>query len=263
MVDDCSTDNTIELLQNYPVKVLSTLENSGGPNKGRNLGLEASTGDFICIADHDDVWKPNKLASILKVSDKAPIISSGYALIDENTKKRIKRVKTGVGWYVKFPKNKTFLNKLLRKNDAQITYLGSLVYSSKLKHIRFEENFGVVDFDWILRLFHKHESIEVCEILYDRYVEGTNLSLNGPYRRKDYFYSLMCLEEYEDEYKSQVITSVKRINGTRARYFYYIGDMKKARKYFLKSQFNLKTLLYLVTTFYGSQYMKKNYNIFG
>ncbi|MFT7376888.1 MAG: hypothetical protein ACI88Z_000713 [Sphingobacteriales bacterium] len=94
-------------------------------------------------------------------------------------------------------------------------------------------------------------------------MEGNNLFLNGPYRKKDYFYSLMSLEEYEDEYKSQVKPSVKRINGTRARCFYYIDNMEKARKYFFKSPLNFKTILYIITTYFGSQYVKKNYNIFG
>lgn len=54
VVDDCSQDKTREILKNYNLEFLTTGENSGGPNKGRNLGLKAATGDYICIADHDD-----------------------------------------------------------------------------------------------------------------------------------------------------------------------------------------------------------------
>ena len=55
VVDDCSSDDTINILQSNKINYLSTGKNSGGPNKGRNLALKQSTGDFICIADHDDI----------------------------------------------------------------------------------------------------------------------------------------------------------------------------------------------------------------
>jgi len=54
VVDDCSTDNTKDILFNNGVNIQKTSQNSGGPNHGRNLALKQCAGEFICIADLDD-----------------------------------------------------------------------------------------------------------------------------------------------------------------------------------------------------------------
>ena len=42
VVDDHSTDNTLEVLASYKdIQVLQTKANTGGPNTGRNIGLKA------------------------------------------------------------------------------------------------------------------------------------------------------------------------------------------------------------------------------
>ena len=57
--------------------------------------------------------------------------------------------------------------------------------------------------------------------------------------------------------------SKKKINGALARYYYLIGNMYLARKYFLKSTIEIKTILYVITTFVGSKLVRKYFNIFG
>src|SRR5690606_14350417 len=99
----------------------------------------------------------------------------------------------------------------------------------------FEENFGMVDYDWGLRLFHNNDSIEVCESLYFRHVEQKNLSLNETYRIKDFYFSLMFIEQYLHLYPKEVKIAYKRIHGSRARYYYLNNNMKLARFYLLRS----------------------------
>lgn len=263
VADDCSTDNTVEIVKNYDVITLTNKENSGGPNKGRNLGLNRASGDYICIVDHDDEWKENKILSQLPYLEKAPIVTSGYTIIDKVKGCAIDRINNSDNDIVYYDKNKTFLNKLTKSKKGQITYLGGIIYRSELKDILFEENFGMVDFDWVLRLFHDKTSIELCESLYYRHVDKTNLSLNDEYRMKDFYFSLMTLEQYMHKYPKEVKISCKKIHGSRARYFYLTNKMKLARSYFKRSQFNLKTLAYYITSFWGSKYVKEKFNIFG
>lgn len=264
VVDDCSTDNTVELLKAYNLILIQNSKNSGGPNKGRNLGLKRASGNYICIADHDDEWKKDKIMSVLPFLEKVPIVSSGYTLIDQQTNTTTERVANFKEEnHLFFDANSTFLKKLQKSLKGQNTYLGSLVYSKDLKNILFEENFGVVDFDWILRLFHKQSSIEVCRSLYNRYVYGNNLSLNEQYRRKDFYFSLFSIEEYQNLYPKETRIAYKKIHGSRARYFYLMNNMKMARCYFLKSQLSLKNIAYYITTYFGSKYVRKKFNIFG
>jgi len=216
VVDDCSTDNTADILKKNDLQFFSTPSNSGGPNKGRNIGLGKVSGDFICIADHDDVWKKDKLISMLPYLEKAPVISSGYTVVDSKANKKLDRVKTGQS-HLEFKKNLTFKHKLTRSWDGQNTYLGSLMYRSELKDILFEEDFGVVDFDWVLRLFYKRNSIEVGKSLYTRYVDGSNLSLDEGYRKKDYAYTMKTLDGYAQEFPAEVERARKRSHGSMAR----------------------------------------------
>jgi len=74
---------------------------------------------------------------------------------------------------------------------------------------------------------------------------------------------LKTISVYKNKYLAAVISAEKRINGSLGRYYYLIGNMKLARKYLLKSTVELKTILYLITTFVGSKFVKRYFKIFG
>lgn len=52
IVDDCSTDNTVEIVRKYPVRVIQ-MEKNGGPARARNRGVEEAMGDIIFFLDSD------------------------------------------------------------------------------------------------------------------------------------------------------------------------------------------------------------------
>ena len=265
VVDDCSEDNTTNILLKNGIDFMLTGYNTGGPNCGRNLALSKCSGDYICIVDHDDIWFANKLQTLLSVSHLSPIVTSGYILSDLSSNQKFRRVnksKNNQG-YIEYKKNETFKSKLIKSKKGQHTYLGSILFHKSLKNILFEEDYGMIDFDWVLRLFYNQKSVEVCFPLYVRNVEGNNLSLNEQYRLNDYTYSIKSILSYKDEYTKEVELSEKRINGSMGRYYYLIGNMQQARKYFLKSGIELKIMLYLITTFVGSKFVKKYFKVFG
>ena len=66
IVDDFSSDNTIELLKSKKLKIIENTNNFGGPGVGRNKGLEEANGDWIIFLDADDFWKKDKLKKQLK-----------------------------------------------------------------------------------------------------------------------------------------------------------------------------------------------------
>src|SRR5690625_6364326 len=58
IVDDCSTDDTLSIIQDYAEKDVrivwdQTPENSG-PYVARNIGLAKATGEFVTVNDADD-----------------------------------------------------------------------------------------------------------------------------------------------------------------------------------------------------------------
>lgn len=65
IVDDCSTDNTKELLvklqeKEQRLKVIELSENVGAA-EARNIGLENAQGRYIAYLDADDLWSMDKL----------------------------------------------------------------------------------------------------------------------------------------------------------------------------------------------------------
>ncbi|MFT6814286.1 MAG: glycosyltransferase involved in cell wall biosynthesis [Sphingobacteriales bacterium] len=264
VVDDQSTDGTFELLQNQEnIKLYQTNQNTGGPNAGRNIGLENCTGDSIAFVDHDDIWVEDKLQSVLPYIDHAPILTSGYTIFNAHLNKTVIKTKNSKDKFVRYGKNETFIDKLSKTNNRQNTYLGCLIISKKLKNIRFEEHFGMVDFDWILKIFHQQKSIEICKPLYNRYINKNNLSLNENYRLIDFHYSMLTLEKFYDKHPRQVNKGIKRLYGSRARYYYVIGKYKLARRHFAKSSLSIKSILYYLTSFIGAKWVRKNFEVMG
>lgn len=265
VIDDCSTDQTPDILRKSGINFYQTPANSGGPNKGRNIGLEKATGDFICIMDHDDEWLPDRIITLLSASHLAPVVSSGHIVVFGESNKKVDRhnIDSDGSGMIFYEKNETFLKTLSRSSGGQCSYIGSVLFNSSLKYLRFEEYFGKMDYDWGLKLFEGNCSVEICRALYYRYVEDSNLSLNLEYRDLDFYFSLMTLENYSDMYPQQVRKGYKRLHGTRARYFYLTGNMKKARFFFVRAGWNIKNILYYLTTFAGSRLVKKHFTIFG
>ncbi|MBV1837481.1 glycosyltransferase [Acetobacter estunensis] len=68
MVDDCSTDNTREVVKRLAaedprIRLLQTPQN-GGPSAARNLGIANATGEWIAILDADDAFAPTRLEKL-------------------------------------------------------------------------------------------------------------------------------------------------------------------------------------------------------
>jgi glycosyltransferase involved in cell wall biosynthesis len=66
-IDDCSSDNTIEVVQkfseNYPELNIKILRNNvnAGPSKSRNFGWDVACSDYIALLDSDNAWHPQKI----------------------------------------------------------------------------------------------------------------------------------------------------------------------------------------------------------
>jgi glycosyltransferase involved in cell wall biosynthesis len=72
VVDDGSTDNSREILSQYGDRLVSVLKQNGGQASAFNAGFAASHGDIICFLDADDIYLPEKVASIVTVFQQFP-----------------------------------------------------------------------------------------------------------------------------------------------------------------------------------------------
>ena len=66
VVDDYSTDNTVEIVKalvekDSRIEVIRLPSNSGGPATPRNIGVKQANGNYVAFLDSDDIWHPKKL----------------------------------------------------------------------------------------------------------------------------------------------------------------------------------------------------------
>ena len=89
IVDDCSTDNTAEVLKPYLEKHPNihyyVLPQNGGPAVARTEAMKRATGKYIAFLDSDDLWMPDKLEKQIAFMERtgAKFSATGYGWMDE------------------------------------------------------------------------------------------------------------------------------------------------------------------------------------
>ena len=114
LVDDCSTDNSVALLeelleQRKDVRLrLVKKERNQGAAAARNTGLDMASGRYIAFLDADDVWLPHRLEAGLRFMEEknAGFVFSAYEFGDEQAR--------GTGKIVHVPEKLTYRKALSR-----------------------------------------------------------------------------------------------------------------------------------------------------
>ncbi|MEI2425243.1 glycosyltransferase family 2 protein [Priestia megaterium] len=89
VIDDCSTDETAELVKKFSRKdqriQLLQLKKNSGAAAARNEGISAASGRFLAFLDGDDVWHAEKLTKqVAFMLEKNCVFSyTGYIIINE------------------------------------------------------------------------------------------------------------------------------------------------------------------------------------
>lgn len=121
LVDDCSSDNSKAVIEEYlqkrnsleesmrrqEIRLLVKQQNEGAA-MARNTGMEAAKGRYIAFLDADDIWLSKKLSREMTFMEKqqASFVFSAYEFGDENAK--------GTGKIVHVPEKLTYRRALSR-----------------------------------------------------------------------------------------------------------------------------------------------------
>ena len=88
VVDDCSTDRTIEIIKaiNDPRIKLHPNELNIGVNKSFEKAISLSKNDYIFLSDQDDIWTSGRVSKMISnlEMEKAFLVTSNFSWIDEN-----------------------------------------------------------------------------------------------------------------------------------------------------------------------------------
>lgn len=84
VVDDNSTDDSLNIVNQFPCKIIRMAENSG-PASARNKGAEASRGEILFFLDSDIIIERNTLEQIVKSFRSKPNISALFCSYQKNT----------------------------------------------------------------------------------------------------------------------------------------------------------------------------------
>lgn len=135
LVDDCSTDNTAEIIKKYAfkdsrIKYHKLKENSGAA-VSRNTAVELANGKYLAFLDSDDLWFSKKLEKqIAFMKEKGNVFScTSYTKIDEQGNYLGKTINVN---------NKYTYKELLKKNcgNSTVIYDAEAVGKVKIPNIR-------------------------------------------------------------------------------------------------------------------------------
>ena len=80
VVDDASSDNSINIARRYGATVVQNPLNRG-EGYSRNVGVRHASGDMIAWLDADDIWMPHHVAHARELLQAWPQASAGFAAV--------------------------------------------------------------------------------------------------------------------------------------------------------------------------------------
>ena len=119
IVDDGSTDNTPEFLEEYlnksnlKFKWKVLIQEHKGPGAARNKGIRDSSSNWIAFIDSDDIWSENKIIEtkrIIKSNNKINFICHNEFFID------LQGNKEKLDYFSNYSNDKPLVNQLYYRN---------------------------------------------------------------------------------------------------------------------------------------------------
>ena len=173
VVDDGSTDNTKEIVEQY-AEVRYIYQENSGISKARNTAVKAARGKWIATLDSDDLWKEEKLqkqVEYIRVHPGCRIVFTAFSNFTDIPEDELDERQKDLLQVI----NKWYLPSAL----IDATLFDEIGLYDEAKS-------GVEDIDWGFRLKFSGVNIEHCvdETLYLRRVHNSNIS-----NSRNYLYS--------------------------------------------------------------------------
>jgi glycosyltransferase involved in cell wall biosynthesis len=167
VVDDGSTDRSVEIAQRYGDRVQIRRKANGGLSSARNCGIDAAKGEYVTFLDADDRLHPDFVAKTAAMLEADPTIGFVYTQMEYFG--RESKISTWPEYSIA---------ELVRGNFVSAT---SLIRASLFREVRFDERLrtGWEDWDFFLSLAergHTGRRIDEPLFLYRKHADASRLS---------------------------------------------------------------------------------------
>lgn len=149
IIDDGSTDGTLERLKNYEFKIAHKIISKKNQGQGiaRNIGIEKASGDYIYFFDADDILTPNFIESLHKILSEhnfpSIFLFSGKSFYDGGAQATDFEVSYLRGFEGYFPNSESFFPNIMEKPNwscSPCLYVSQRSLWTE-KHLRFKANY--------------------------------------------------------------------------------------------------------------------------
>lgn len=228
VVDDGSTDNSIEVLNAFGSQIILIKNSNWGAPIARNFGLMRASGDFIAYLDADDYWLPTKISSQIKLLEETKVelvycqmtVSNELGLVTSHSLK----VKSGSfkGHYLKNPTSTPFAPSAVLMTRRLVALAG--IWDSSMKS-------PSEDFDYFRRC-SKYTSFTASEealvIHRDHPMSLTSGSLEKYFLDNQLAVRKMFADEYPEISAYQIRLCWIKFNFSYFKSFSKVGDFNRA-----------------------------------
>lgn len=237
IVDDCSQDNTQEIVESYDNSRITYIRNqtNRGASASRNIGIKQSQGDWVAFLDSDDEWDQNKLQKQIEVIDSETVLISTDSVKKSNNQTITQNHPRSLSNQDSVLANNLHLNTsslLIRKDILK----GISGFDTKLSSYE--------DWDLIAKIYtrygYTHKLLNIPKILTTSYVSDNSLSITENFDNRYNGFSYL-VKNYETLLQSDaklwnkylIYTSMLAIRA---------GKEREARFYLRKAQNNVSAL---------------------
>jgi glycosyltransferase involved in cell wall biosynthesis len=240
VVDDGSTDSTLQVVSNFPVKYYHQ-ENKGAP-AARNKGLDLAGGEYLIFLDSDDVLLANAVAKGVAVLDKHSEVGFSYGqcyIMDEK------------GYILGLLKNR-LRSSCIRQGKEEIADLifGNHIQPSAVMVRRrcMEEvggfapsfQFGSQDFELWVRLAKRYAVAYIAEPLAQFRVHAHTITSSRTPEEMEQTHSLILESIFNDKELGYLLSAQRpaaysHLYRQLAGHAYSRREMKTARRYLFRA----------------------------
>lgn len=231
VVDDCSTDDTMQVLRDYASKhsnmIVLHQEVNRRQGAARNRGIDVAKGEYIAFCDADDTIVAEGVMNALKaVSDtKADICYFDF------------EYEQPMGEWRRFQLPSETHNKILSAHDYLENYY-TCYYNAPWRclyradflreiNVRFMEDVRWEDCDWTVKVYAKAKQIQFVDGIGYRYASNENSTskLRTPEAMSERVYAGLRLMDFGDEI-STTFPKLSKIVSEEGRNYYVANTIR-------------------------------------